>query len=94
MPSRLQPLGKDQKNKILNSLFYSRWRERKIKVENGLHVQFALEPNSIISVYEVYLMYIRIVERSAQQPKESQLHKIHRERKAQAQSRKDQGLLG
>ena len=76
MPSRLQPLGKDQKNKILNSLFIQGGKKEKIKVENGLQAQFAREPNtSTVVVYEVYLMSIRIVVGSAQQPKEAQLHK-------------------
>ena len=76
MPSRLQPLGKDQKNKILNSLFIQGGEKEKIKVENGLQAQFAREPNtSTVSLYEVYLMSIRIVVGSAQQPKEAQLHK-------------------
>ena len=56
MPSRLQPLGKDQKNKILNSLFIQGGEKEKIKEENGLQAQFAREPNtSIVSEYEVYL---------------------------------------
>lgn len=41
-------------------------------MENGLQAQFAREPNSSIAfVHEVYLMSIRIVVRSAQQPKEA-----------------------
>ena len=61
MPSRLQPLGKDQKNKILNSLFIQGGKKEKIKVENGLQAQFAREPStSTVVVYEVYLMSIRM----------------------------------